>query len=635
MDNYGYLRVKAISPRIKLADPIDNGKYISMFSENAAVAGAGLVLFPELVLTGCSCGDIFFSESLRQKTMKALETLLEDTAKLSCAIIIGLPLMIEGRLANCAAVLQSGKIKGIVPKTGNVNAAENRWFAPVDTETVRSVRLFGEDVPVGDFVFRDPEGFSFGIEIGSDGDLPYHPATALSLSGAQLIVSPSARPASAGGMMRLASRLSEESRRCCCAMLYAGAGPSESTSDFVYGGECLAVENGEYIAATASLERMGSGVCTDLDLGSIESLRQKMPVQQCDRCPVIELEPMGSKILKLARKYSKTPFLEEDGADYCREILEIQATGLAERLKRAYSKKAVIGVSGGSDSTLAILVAARAVRMLGMSPDSVLAVTMPGFGTTDRTKGNAYGLMESLGCELREISIAANAKAHLIDIGHDLNEHNVTYENAQARERTQVLMDIANDVGGMVVGTGDMSETALGWCTYGGDHLSMYSVNGGLTKGMVKAVIASVSEGIKSGNGLFADLEQASRLAEALDDVLDTPVSPELLPPTESGEIAQITEDKVGPYELHDFYLWHMVFLGKDRQKVLWLAKQVFEGSYDNETIEKWLDTFCRRFVSQQFKRDCAPGGPQVADNSFSPRGGWVMPSDASGDFWK
>ena len=635
MDNYGYLRVKAVSPRIKLADPIDNGKYISMFAENAAVAGAGLVLFPELVLTGCSCGDIFFSSSLQQKTMTALETLLKDTAKLSCAIVIGLPLTIAGRLTNCAAVLQNGKVKGIVPKIGSSNAAENRWFAPVDTDTVTSVKLFGEEVPVGNLLFKDTNGFSFGVEIGSDGDLPYHPATELSLSGAQLIVSPSARPASAGGMMRLASRLSEESRRCCCAMLYAGAGPSESTSDYVYGGECLAVENGEYVAATASLERNGSGICTDLDLGFIENLKQKMPAQQCEPCEVVELGSMDSRIIRLARKYSKTPFLEEDGADYCREILEIQATGLAERLKRAYSKKAVIGVSGGSDSTLAILVAARAVRMLGMSPDSVLAVTMPGFGTTDRTKGNAYGLMESLGCELREIPIGPSAKAHFEDIGHDLNDRNVTYENAQARERTQVLMDIANDVNGMVIGTGDMSETALGWCTYGGDHLSMYCVNGGLTKGMVKAVIASVSEGIKAGNGLFADFEEAGRLAEALDDVLATPISPELLPPTESGEITQITEDRVGPYELHDFYLWHMVFLGKDKQKVLWLANQVFEGVYDSETIEKWIDIFCKRFISQQFKRDCAPGGPQVADNSFSPRGGWVMPSDATGEFWK
>ena len=457
MENYGYLRVKAVSPRIRLADPVSNGKYIAMFSENAAVSGAGLVLFPELALTGCSCGDLFFSEALQKKTTDALETLLKETAKLSCAIVIGLPLVIAGRSANCAAVLQKGRIRGIVPKTGSWNAAENRWFTPVDTASVSSVRLLGEDVPVGNFVFRSRDGFSFGIEIGSDSILPLHPAASLSLSGAQLIVSPSACPAAAGGMMRLASRLSEESRRCRCAILYAGAGPSESTSDFVYGGECLAIENGEYIAATGSLERAGSAICTDLDLGLISGLQQKMPAQQASACPVIELDAMDSKILRLARKYTKTPFLEDDGADYCREILEIQATGLAERLARACSKKAVIGVSGGSDSTLAILVAARAVRMLGMSPDSVLAVTMPGFGTTDRTKGNAYGLMESLGCELREISIAANAGSHLKDIGHDLSVHNVTYENAQARERTQVLMDIANDVGGMVVGTGDMS----------------------------------------------------------------------------------------------------------------------------------------------------------------------------------
>ena len=636
MTNYGYLKLCAASPRIKLADPLANAEIIAKQAKETAGQGADLILFPELCLTGCSCGDLFFAESLQEKTVKALENLLVAAADIPGAIVVGLPVSVRGRLVNCAAVLQKGTVKGLVPKLGSADLPENRWFAGgAALRGVTCVKILGRDVPFGNLVFANADGFSFAIEVGSDSRLPIDPGTFAALNGAQLILCPAADAACAGGAAELADRLAAESKRLTAAVAYASAGPSECTSDFVYSGQCLAAENGEIIASSDTLTSNGSMIVTELDLGLIEGLRKHVPAQPCPPCGVVELDNFGGELKSLERKYSKAPFLAEADAEYCRQLLEIQAVGLAERMRRAYSKKAVIGVSGGSDSTLAILVAARAVAMLGMDPDSVLAVTMPGFGTTDRTKDNAYGLMESLGCELREISIAANAKAHLEDIGHDMSVRNVAYENAQARERTQVLMDLANDIGGLVVGTGDMSETALGWCTYGGDHLSMYGVNGSLTKGMVKAVIATVSADIKAGVGPFAGLAQADRLAAALDDVLDTPISPELLPPDANGKIAQITEDKVGPYELHDFFLWHMVFLGKSREKTAWLAKQTFAGDYDGETVDKWLATFCRRFSSQQFKRDCAPGGPQAADFSFSPRGGWVMPSDASGELWK
>ncbi|MCF0151005.1 MAG: NAD(+) synthase, partial [Firmicutes bacterium] len=393
------------------------------------------------------------------------------------------------------------------------------------------------------------------------------------------------------------------------------AGCGESTMDDVYDGRCLLAENGNVIGDSGMLLREGACCTAAFGQNAPQPVLLKKPYEYAARDPFI---PAG----------------EEDAEEFCSEILQAQAVALAERLQRSYSGKAIIGVSGGSDSTLSILASARAMELLGKPSSDVLAVTMPGFGTSSRTKGNAYGMMEALGCEIREISIAASVAQHFKDIDHDINDHNVTYENAQARERTQILMDLANRDGGLVVGTGDMSEEALGWCTYNGDHMAMYNTNASLTKGLVKKVIAVAAKQLRSGTSPFSNEKDALKLAAALEDVLDTPVSPELLPTDENGQIAQKTEDKVGPYELHDFFLFHLVNDGMDPDDILDLAETAFAGSYDRATIAKWLKTFCRRFFTQQFKRNCAPEGAQLIAMSLSPRGAWAMPSDADGSLW-
>ena len=595
MNSYGYLKIRAMSPCTRPGDPLGNAKLLAEKAALADADGAGLVVFPELSLCGCDLGDLFYSESLQDRTEEALDALCRATAGLSVSVLVGVPVEENGRIYSGFALLQQGLITAL--KTG-----EN------------------------DVLLCDPENaFTLSVLVGN-GDT-CHPCEA------QLEVIAGSRAAVAGGHTQLLELLKDRSRRHCSVCVFAGAGPSSPGTDAVMSGECVIAEAGQILADCGILQEDGSA-SADADLGLMRLLQQKLPDGEAAE-EQIEIEPLRAGVEKLTRSYSREPFLEGRTEDDLFDIFEIQSVALAQRLKRSYSKGTVIGVSGGSDSTLAILVCARAAQILSMDPATVLAVTMPGFGTTVRTKGNAYGLMESLGCLLKEIPIGASVEQHFKDIGHDPADRNVTYENAQARERTQVLMDLANDSGRLVVGTGDMSEIALGWCTYGGDQLSMYGVNGGLTKGMVKAVIGAVSARTSRGEGPFGSLKDRTRLGDALDDVLQTPISPELLPPDESGTIVQITEDKVGPYELHDFILWHMVFLGKSREKTAWLAKQVFEGVFDEPTVDKWLEVFCRRLVSQQFKRDCSAGCPQVLPFSFSPRTGWLMPSDASGNFWK
>ncbi|MBQ3920879.1 MAG: NAD(+) synthase [Firmicutes bacterium] len=637
MKDHGFLRVAAVSPRIALADPLKNEKLIAKAAADACEGGAALVVFPELCLTGYTLEDLFLSESLLSKAEEALFRLCDDTADLSCALVAGLPLRINGGLYDCAAVLQKGAIKGIVPRTDVSGLPRFSSGSDLAPDAVFS------GVQVGARIFRDPAGRTFAVAVGSDPRFIPDPLFGFPASGAGLIVDPGARPYTAGSFESFKNRLSVRSSDLGCAYVYAGAGPCESTTDSVFSGECLIFENGELLASAGPLSRETVSAVSDVDLGLIGSLslgkKKSRPYwpgpMGAYRLPAAELEALPG-VEKLIRSYPRDPFVpEKNRTEYCREVLEIQATALAERLERANVKKAVIGVSGGSDSTLALLAAARAMQILGRPSTDVLGITMPGFGTTERTRGNAEDLMEALGCEIRCIPIGKAAELHLKDIGHDLSDRNVTYENAQARERTQILMDVANDINGLVVGTGDMSETALGWCTYGGDQLAMYGVNSGLTKGLVKAVIAACAEDAGAGAGPFGKLEGAGLVARTLKSILDTPVSPELLPPSAEGEIAQITEDHIGPYELHDFFLYHLVFLGRSRDNVLWLASQVFEGSYDEDTIDKWLTVFCRRFASQQFKRDSACGCPQVGPYSLSPRKGFVIPSDGTNGLWR
>jgi len=596
MSSYGYLKICAMSPATKPGDPMGNARILAEKAAFAEEKGAGLVVFPELALCGCDLGDLFYSESLQRKTDEALHQLSLMTANLAASILVGTLVEERGRLYGGVALLQQGMI---------------------------TTMLTGEN----ETLLVDPANeFTIAVRSG-DGDegQAYE---------AQLEVIAGSRPALGGGHQGLLDTLKDRSRRQHSVCVFAGAGPSSPGTDAVFSGECVIAEDGQILADCGILQE-DAYVIADADLGLMRLLQQQLPAPVVVPEEELEIEPLRGLEADLDRVYSKEPFLEGMEEKDFFELFEIQSMALAQRLKRSYSKGTVIGVSGGSDSTLAILVCARAAQILSMDPSTVLAVTMPGFGTTGRTRGNAYGLMESLGCQLKEIPIGDSVAQHLKDIGHDIADRNVTYENAQARERTQVLMDLANDSGRLVVGTGDLSEIALGWCTYGGDQLSMYGVNGGLTKGLVKAVIGAVSSCTRRGEGPFGQCIDRVRLCDALDDVLATPVSPELLPPDENGSIAQITEDKVGPYELHDFILWHMVHLGKSREKTAWLAKQTFRGMYEEAVVDQWLEVFCRRLVSQQFKRDCSAGCPQVLDFSFSPRTGWLMPSDASGNFWK
>ncbi len=637
MKDHGFLRVSAISPRVSVGDPHGNAKAIADAAHAASAEGSAIALFPELCISGASCGDLFSSDALCDLVLEALAFLREESSKIACAIVVGLPLRLNARLYNCAVLLQGGRVRGVVPKTLSPSDAQNRWFSgmPLLGGQSESVSLLGETVPFGNIVFRDGLGRSFGIEIGSDAQLGFPPSQSLAMSGAALILRPSARLCSANFYGALVKEIEADSRRYRCGIVYAGAGSGESTSEGVFGGECMLAENGTMLDSGGTLMSSKASVTGDFDFGLLSNPANRFPCRSFHECRVVETDTLAGVSGAPGRYISPRPFLEGVDSRAIAEIFEIQAVGLAERLQRAGCAKAVIGVSGGSDSTLALLVAARAAYLLKRPADSILAVSMPGFGTTARTRGNAEALARALGCDFREISISANTEAHLRDIGHDMSVFNATYENAQARERTQILMDLANEVGGLVIGTGDMSEAALGWCTYGGDHLSMYSVNRGLTKGLVRAVIAEITATAKMNETFFSGFPHTKELAAILRDVLDTPVSPELLPPNEDGSIAQITEDKVGPYALHDFFLWHLVFLGRNPDTVLWLAEQAFYGDYDSKTIEAWLSVFRRRFIANQFKRGCSPDGPKVTDYGLSPRGEWLMPSDASDAFWK
>lgn len=653
MQTLGFIRVAAVSPKVHLGDPFANALEITRAAAAAEEKGAAITLFPELSLTGYTCGDLFHSGQLCHKAMEALLQLLNSAEPLKSTIIVGFPLKIESNLYNCAGVIQAGKLKGIVPKMFLPNAGEfneNRWFYPglgIASE-IDSIELFGESIPFGNLLFTDSEGdFSFGIEVCHDAWIPLTPGTHLVLAGANTIFNPSASTHFAGKKQVRHDLIKNITLKDQCGYVYASAGPSESTQDTVFSGDSFIAELGDIIAESEILQRDGSVVIADIDYEKIQL--ERMKEQNFGNCAdhfvdrnayqTVQLDKLTyiTKQDRLLYKYSTQPFIPKspEKADaFCREIFSLQSVALAERLARAKAEKAVIGVSGGSDSTLALLVAAKATALLGRPTDHVAAITMPGFGTTDKTYENALELMKQLGCDIREISIKESVVQHFKDIGHDMSKHDITYENAQARERTQILMDVANQIGGMVVGTGDLSEAALGWATFNGDHMSMYSVNAGIPKCLVQHTIATIAKDLQDGKEAFSECGSPKLLAKILESVLKTPISPELLPPKENGDIAQHTEDNVGPYELHDFFLYHCIRRGMRPERVLLIAENAFDGVYELPVIKKWLKLFLQRFFSQQFKRNCVPDGPKLIAFGLSPRGDWRMPSDATANAW-
>jgi NAD+ synthase (glutamine-hydrolysing) len=651
--DYGFFRACAVSPLLKPADVAYNASAIEAAMARASASGARLALFPELSITGYTCADLFHQDRLLDAASEALLGLARAAGKLGIVAVVGLPIAEGGALWNCAAVLSGGSVAGIVPKSYLPNYKEYyeaRWFSPGAGEADRIIAIGGREIPFGAGLLFDarPAGgdsgeakpFLFAIEICEDLWTPLPPSTFQALKGAVLILNPSASTEIVGKADYRRELVAQQSVRCAAAYLYAAAGPTESTTDVVFGGHCLAAENGLILGETKRFSREAELVAVDFDLGRLEGERRRLTTFG-DQAALLRRGAFGdraSSATKVAlpvgawdeasfsRRVDRSPFVPAEGSkrdERCREIFSIQSAGLAKRVEHTGAKRLLIGVSGGLDSTLALLVCAKTLDLLGRPRSDILAVTMPGFGTSPGTLANAWGLMSALGAEAREIDIKDACLEHFADIGHDPALRDIAYENVQARERTQILMDLANETGGLVVGTGDLSEAALGWSTYNGDHMSMYAVNASVPKTLVRHLVSWVA-------AHEADPVAASFLAS----VVDTPISPELLPPDAEGRIEQKTEDKVGPYELQDFFLYHHVRWGSDPGKIRFLALRAFAGAYGEEEIDRWLGLFYRRFFAQQFKRSCVPDGPKVGSISLSPRGDWRMPSDASGDAW-
>ena len=634
----GFITVAAGTPKIRVADCRYNAEQIFTLMREADKQGVKVLALPELCLTGYTCGDLFLQETLLNGAEEGLRTILEATKNLDLIAAVGLPVRDRwhNKLYNCAAVIQKGEILGLVPKTYLPNYGEfyeQRWFASSDGP--RGVdddfELCGQSVCLnsnGIFACDSMPNLVIGVEICEDLWAPEPPSTSLARRGATIILNLSASNETVGKAAYRRSLVTGQSGRLVCGYVYADAGEGESTTDLVFVGHNLIAENGTILAE----RRFSTGLTiSEIDVDKLTAERRRMntftfPADGPDVWRMSFDLPVSKT--RLTRPISPTPFVPEDAEsrqERCSEILCIAALGLKKRLEHTNAKTAVVGLSGGLDSTLAVLITALAMQMLGRPTSDIIAVTMPCFGTTDRTKSNAVLLAERLGTTLRTVDISNSVRTHFKDIGHDPEDHSVTYENAQARERTQVLMDIANATGGLVIGTGDLSELALGWCTYNGDHMSNYAVNAGIPKTLVRHLVSFISDDKES---------EDPKLSTVLTDILDTPVSPELLPAVQ-GEISQRTEDLVGPYELHDFFLYYIIRWGFGPRKVLRLAEQAFAGKYERAVLLKWLKNFYRRFFSQQFKRSCLPDGPKVGTVALSPRGDWRMPSDACAALWQ
>ncbi|MFK2276081.1 NAD(+) synthase [Bacteroides fragilis] len=633
--NYGFVKVAAAVPRVKVADCKFNSERLEGLITIAEGKGVQILTFPEMCITGYTCGDLFAQQLLLEQAEMALIQILNSTRQLDIISILGMPVVVNSTVINAAVVIQKGKILGVVPKTYLPNYKEfyeQRWFTSALQVSENSVRLCGQIVPMGNNLLFETAETTFGIEICEDLWATVPPSSSLALQGAEIIFNLSADDEGIGKHNYLCSLISQQSARCISGYVFSSSGFGESTTDVVFAGNGLIYENGYLLARSERFCLEEQLIINEIDVECIRAERRVNTTFAANKanCPGkeavrISTEFVNSKDLNLTRTFNPHPFVPQGSElnSRCEEIFSIQIAGLAQRLLHTGARTAVIGISGGLDSTLALLVCVKTFDKLGLSRKDILGITMPGFGTTDRTYHNAIDLMNSLGVSIREISIREACIQHFKDIGHDLNIHDVTYENSQARERTQILMDIANQTWGMVIGTGDLSELALGWATYNGDHMSMYSVNAGIPKTLVKHLVQWVAE-----NGM----DETSKAT--LLDIVDTPISPELIPADENGEIKQKTEDLVGPYELHDFFLYYFLRFGFRPSKIYFLAQTAFSGVYDDETIKKWLQTFFRRFFNQQFKRSCLPDGPKVGSISISPRGDWRMPSDASSAAW-
>ena len=628
MKNYGFIRTAAAVPAVRIADVTYNTAEICRLAGEAFDKEASLVVFPELSLTGYTCEDLFFQDLLIKGAEAGVKKIVEFSRGKDMAIVVGAPVPCRCRLYSCAIVIRNGNIKGIVPKT-SLSAEEGRWFASGADFLAKEINdseisYAGQMTGISPNMLFNIGHATFAAELGNDIWAPVPPSSYHVLQGAQIIVNLSADREILMREQYRSDLLKGHSAKTLCGYIYASAGFGESTQDNVYAGAASIWENGYKLAENERFQTASSMILADIDVERLDGLRRKSAAFRnlsADKTyeTINAGDPCRTDFEKaLYRHVEPHPFVPEEDLGYrCREILEIQVAGLIKRLSHINCQTAVIGISGGLDSTLALLVAVMAFDKLGWSRDRIVAVTMPGFGTTVRTKSNATDLMEGLGTTLREISIVPACEQHFKDIAHDPSKHDATYENSQARERTQILMDIANQTNGLVVGTGDLSEMALGWATYNGDHMSMYGVNAGVPKTLVRSLVKWAAE------------NRFENVSKILLDIVDTPISPELLPANEKGEIQQVTEDLVGPYELHDFFIYNFMRFGYSPEKIYFLAKKAFEGSYDEETILKWLKTFVRRFFSQQFKRSCMPDGPKVGSVGLSPRGDWDMPSDA------
>ncbi len=635
--NQGFLKVAAASPRLLVADCSRNEEQLVCAAQEAAGRGVKVLVFPELSLTGYTCSDLFYSETLLAAAKNALLAYLEETSDLDLLSVVGLPLAVRDKLYNCAAVCKGGQVLGFVPKTNIPNYGEFyevRQFTPAP-EKSEYIVFEGMSIPFGTsllFTCDSMPTFRFGVEICEDLWVTVPPSCRLAEAGATVIANLSASNETIGKDAYRRLLVTSQSARTVSGYIYADCGDGESTNDIVFSGHSLIAENGTVLAERKPFDStVGDMIVSEIDVERLSFDRRRMNTYRAEKPESIWEITFDTAVEQttLTRFVDPHPFVPADTEERSRRsetILSIQAGGLKQRIIRSFAKKCVIGISGGLDSTLALLVAVRAMDALGRPSTDVIGVTMPCFGTTERTKSNAEALCRELGVELREVNIREAVLRHFSDIGHDPENHNVVYENCQARERTQVLMDIANAEGGIVVGTGDLSEMALGWSTYNGDHMSMYAVNCSVPKTLVRHIVGYCADRAESAG--------ETRLCAVLRDVLDTPVSPELLPADGNGQIAQKTEDLVGPYELHDFYLYYMIRFGFAPEKLFRLARYALGDRYDDETLLHWLEVFVRRFFAQQFKRTCVPDGPKVGSIALSPRGDWRMPSDASVGEW-
>lgn len=635
MKEYGFIRVGACVPKIKVADVEFNKNEIITQIKEAKNKNVQILTFPELSLTGYTCNDLFMQDVLLDSTLKALKEIKDFTKKIDQVIIIGMPLRHENQIFNVAVVIQKGEVLGIVPKTYIPNYSEfyeKRWFSSSTNIKENKINLFGKDIPFTTnitFADKDDKDVCFAIEICEDLWSVYPPSTNHAINGATIIFNLSSSNEIVGKYEYRKSLVKNQSAKTISAYVYASSGVCESSSDVVFSGHAMIAENGGILKENERFNFESNLIYTDVDVKKLMNNRYKdisyMGVVNNDDYVKVEIDVKDTlkDTVRINDMYPFVPKNEAKREERCNEIFNIQAAGLAKRLLHTGIKRCVIGISGGLDSTLAFLVIVEAYKKLGISNDNIIAITMPGFGTTDRTYNNAVDLVNSYGASLREISIKESCIQHFKDIGQDENTHDVTYENAQARERTQILMDVANKEGALVIGTGDLSELALGWCTYNGDHMSMYAVNTSIPKTLVRYLVE------------FVALKEENELGKkALLDILDTPISPELLPPDKNGKIKQKTESVVGPYVLHDYFLYHFLRYGASPKKIYFMAKKTFERKYDNEEIKKWLTVFIKRFFNQQFKRNCMPDGIKVGTISLSPRGDLRMPSDASYNIW-